>query len=124
MNKLKKIIDILKKLKYNENNKIKRYNYDLIFVTDLCLHEPILTTINEDEVLRNKVLVLDHHKTEIANAKYDFVNVVFLCCSFLGLGIRIFSINVNHSEIVSELKNEILKVLFPSMRFLKWAWYY
>ena len=55
------------------------YNYDLIFVTDLCLHEPILTTINEDEVLRNKVLVLDHHKTEMKNAKYDFVNVILDC---------------------------------------------
>jgi len=63
--------------KYIDNKKI--YDYDLIFVTDLCLHEPILTFISEDEVLRNKVLVLDHHKTEIRNAKYDFVNVILEC---------------------------------------------
>lgn len=60
-----------------DNKKI--YDYDLIFVTDLCLHEPILTLINEDEILKKKVLVLDHHKTEIGNNKYDFVNVVLEC---------------------------------------------
>ena len=63
--------------KYLDDSSI--YEYDLIFVTDLCLHEPILTKINEDEVLRNKVLVLDHHKTEMKNAKYDFVNVILEC---------------------------------------------
>ena len=63
--------------KYIDNGKI--YDYDLIFVTDLCLHEPILTFIDNDKILRNKVLVLDHHKTEITNAKYDFVNVVLEC---------------------------------------------
>lgn len=63
--------------KYMDDNSI--YDYDLIFVTDLCLHEPILTIINNDERLKNKVLVLDHHKTEIENAKYDFVKVILEC---------------------------------------------
>lgn len=63
--------------KYMDDNSI--YNYDLIFVTDLCLHEPILTIINNDEQLKNKVLVLDHHKTEIENAIYDFVKVILEC---------------------------------------------
>jgi len=62
---------------YIENKKI--YEYDLIFVTDLCLHEPVLSIINNDDILKNKILVLDHHKTEIANAKYDFVNVTLEC---------------------------------------------
>lgn len=62
---------------YMDNKKI--YEYDLIFVTDLCLHEPILSIINNDEILKNKVLVLDHHKTEIASAKYDFVNIILEC---------------------------------------------
>lgn len=63
--------------KYMDSKKI--YEYDLIFVTDLCLHEPILSIINNDDILKKKVLVLDHHKTEIANAKYDFVNVILNC---------------------------------------------
>lgn len=63
--------------KYLDNKTI--YDYDLIFVTDLCLHEPILTEIKNDKELKQKVLVLDHHKTEIKNAKYDFVNVILEC---------------------------------------------
>lgn len=63
--------------KYLDDKSI--YDYDLIFVTDLCLHEPILSIINEDEILKNRVLVLDHHKTEAENNKYDFVNVVVNC---------------------------------------------
>ena len=62
---------------YLDNKKI--YEYDLIFVTDLCLHEPILSKINNDNILKDKVLVLDHHKTEMVNAKYDFVNIILDC---------------------------------------------
>lgn len=62
---------------YMDNKKI--YDYDLIFVTDLCLHEPTLSEINNNPSLKNKVLVLDHHKTEMANAKYDFVNIILEC---------------------------------------------
>lgn len=54
------------------------YNYDKIFITDLCIKEPLLSRINEDEILRKKLIVLDHHKSEIAegNDKYDFVNII------------------------------------------------
>jgi len=73
-----KTFEIDKQFKsYMDNKKI--YEYDLIFVTDLCLHEPILSAINNDDILKDRVLVLDHHKTEIANAKYHFVNVILEC---------------------------------------------
>lgn len=54
------------------------YNYDFIYVTDICIKEPLLTQINNDEKLRSKILVLDHHKSEIdeGNDKYPFVNIV------------------------------------------------
>lgn len=73
---------------YIDNKKI--YDYDLIFVTDLCLHEPILSEINNNPSLKNKVLVLDHHKTEIANAKYDFVNIILECDKGLTSGTYLF----------------------------------
>lgn len=63
--------------KYLDSKEI--YDYDKIFVTDLCLHEPLLTQINNDEKIKNKIIVLDHHKTEIKNAKYDFVNIILEC---------------------------------------------
>lgn len=54
------------------------YNYDFVFVTDVCIKEPLLKQISEDERLRDKLLVLDHHKPEIdeGNDKYDFVHIL------------------------------------------------
>ncbi len=53
------------------------YEYDKIFVTDLCIKEPVLTRIEDDEILKEKILVLDHHISEIVegNDKYNFVNI-------------------------------------------------
>lgn len=45
------------------------YDYDYIYVTDLCLEDPVLTKIAEDENLQGKVHVFDHHKT-FADPKY------------------------------------------------------
>lgn len=72
-----KTFDITRNVKeYIDNKKI--YDYDFIYVTDLCVKEPVLKQINDDEKLRNKILILDHHKTEIeeGNDKYDFVNII------------------------------------------------
>lgn len=54
------------------------YNYDLIIVTDLCIKEPMLEIINADKRLENKIIILDHHKSEIdeGNDKYPFVNII------------------------------------------------
>lgn len=72
-------------LRYLENGKI--YDYDKIFVTDLCLEEPVLTKIAEDRKLKEKVLDFDHHKTflEEKYIKHSFINVKIsnelgLCC--------------------------------------------
>ena len=53
------------------------YDYDFIYVTDICIKEPLLSQINADESLKDKILVLDHHKSEITegNDKYPFVNI-------------------------------------------------
>ena len=62
--------------KYISDDRI--YNYDLIIVTDLCIKEPLLKRINDDKKLKDKIIVLDHHESEIAcgNDKYDFVNII------------------------------------------------
>lgn len=54
------------------------YSYDKIFVTDLCIKEPLLGWIDKDERIKDKILILDHHKSEIleGNDKYSFVNIV------------------------------------------------
>lgn len=72
-----KTFEITEKVKlYVENKKI--YEFDKVFVTDLCIKEPLLSLINDDEILKKKLLVIDHHKSEIdeGNNKYEFVNIV------------------------------------------------
>lgn len=72
-------------LKYYDNGSI--YNYDKIFITDLCLEEPVLSRIAQDEKLKGKILNFDHHKT-FADEKYtkhEFIKVQVsneqgLCC--------------------------------------------
>lgn len=71
--------------KYYQNGKI--YDYDRIFVTDLCLEDPILTKIANDKNISSKITVLDHHKTFFKEEflKHNFINVVIndnkgLCC--------------------------------------------
>lgn len=71
-----KTFDITSNVKeYIENGKI--YDYDRVFVTDLCIKEPVLSQIDKIDRLKNKIMVIDHHKTEIeeGNDKYSFVNI-------------------------------------------------
>lgn len=60
---------------YYDSGKI--YDYDFVYVTDLCIKEPLLGVIYQDERLRDKLLVIDHHKSEIdeGNDKYPFVQI-------------------------------------------------
>ena len=53
------------------------YNYDIIFVTDLCLEEPMLTKIANDKQLSNKFFVFDHHKSALEGKfnKYTFITI-------------------------------------------------
>ena len=39
------------------------YNYDMIFVTDLWLEEPMLSKIANNQQLINRFFVFDHHKS-------------------------------------------------------------
>lgn len=63
------------------------YDYDRIYVTDLCLEDPVLSKIAIDKDLEGKLRVFDHHKT-FAVPKYTdhpFVTVKLanekgLCC--------------------------------------------
>lgn len=42
------------------------YNYDLIFVTDLCTRKEVIDLVSNDKLLSNKFFVFDHHKSEIS----------------------------------------------------------
>lgn len=69
--------EVNKKVQETIDNK-SIYDYDFIYVTDICIKEPLLTFINNDENLKHKLLIFDHHKSEIeeGNNKYSFVNIL------------------------------------------------
>jgi oligoribonuclease NrnB/cAMP/cGMP phosphodiesterase (DHH superfamily) len=53
------------------------YNYDFIFVTDLWLEEPTLSKVANDEKLKNKFFVFDHHESALKENfnKYSFTTI-------------------------------------------------
>ena len=61
--------------KYLDNEKI--YSFDRIFVTDLWLEEPTLSEVANNERLRDKFYVFDHHKSALEGNfnKYSFVTI-------------------------------------------------
>jgi len=66
----------------------KIYEYDKIFITDLCLDEELLSLINQDEKLKSKIQIIDHHKTydNEKYTRYPFVKVKIkndkgICCA-------------------------------------------
>ena len=50
--------------------------FEKIYVVDLCSNEDIAKKINEDEVLKKKVLVFDHHASREPLNKYPFIRVI------------------------------------------------
>ena len=78
--------DLKQKVKeYITSGKI--YEYEKVFITDLCLDEETLKEIDEDGNLKEKFQIIDHHKTyaEERYTKYPFVKVQLkndkgLCC--------------------------------------------
>ena len=79
--------DLKKKVEeYFKNKKI--YEYDKIFITDLCLGEENLKQIDADEKLKGKFQIIDHHKTyeDEKYTRFSFVQVKLkndhgLCCA-------------------------------------------
>lgn len=54
----------------------KQEEYNKIYVVDMCFSEEIANFINDNEILRNKVLVLDHHASREPLNKFPFINVI------------------------------------------------
>lgn len=55
---------------YIENKKFD--SYDKIFITDLSVNKDICDMINEDNILKNKLLIFDHHNSHLFVNDYSF----------------------------------------------------
>lgn len=49
--------------------------YDMVYMTDLCVGKEIAEEIN-NSVLKNKIMIFDHHYTNFELNEYDFINVI------------------------------------------------
>lgn len=56
--------------------KVINEDYSNIYIVDLNMSEQMAKIINENEVLKNKILVFDHHESELHLNKYPFINVI------------------------------------------------
>lgn len=61
--------------KYFDNGEI--YNYDMIFVTDMWLEDPLLSRVASDSKLKGKFFVFDHHRSAIEGNfdRYSFTTI-------------------------------------------------
>lgn len=51
-------------------------NYDFVYITDLNVSPELALKINEDESLKCKTLIFDHHKSALELNKYDYIKVI------------------------------------------------
>jgi uncharacterized protein len=110
-----------KVLKYLNSGDI--YNYDQIYVTDICIKEPLLNQINNDERLKNKILIFDHHKSEIEekNNQYSWVNIIVEDSNGKCCGTSLFyDYLVDNKYILDNKINNRFKEL--TRRYDTWEW--
>lgn len=101
----------------------KIYEYEKIFITDLCLDEETLIKIEKDEKIKNKIQILDHHKTyaEEKYTKYSFVKVQLkndkgLCC---GTSLFYEYLKENKYLLESDITNEFVEL---TRQHDTWEW--
>lgn len=51
-------------------------NYDFVYITDLNVSDELALKINDNNELKNKTLIFDHHKSAIHLNKYDYITVI------------------------------------------------
>lgn len=108
--------------KYYKDGSI--YDYDRIYVTDLCLQDPILSKIAQDEKISKKIQVFDHHKT-FAEPKYTdhpFITVQLenekgLCC-----GTSIFYNHLLQEGLLAADNQAIAEFVELTRQHDTWEW--
>lgn len=108
--------------KYYKDGSI--YDYDRVYVTDLCLQDPILSKIAQDEKISKKIQVFDHHKT-FAEPKYTdhpFITVQLenekgLCC-----GTSIFYNHLLQEGLLASDNQAIAEFVELTRQHDTWEW--
>jgi len=100
------------------------YDYDMVFVTDLCLEDPILSKIAEDERLKNKILNFDHHKTFLDEryTKHPFITVQLSNEQGLCSGTSLFYEYLTSQEFIDKDNLAIKEFVELTRQHDTWEW--
>ena len=58
----------------NEYNAGNLYNYDIVYITDLSLKKEIADKVYNDDKLKDKLYIFDHHETALASGLNEYNN--------------------------------------------------
>ena len=116
---------------YNLQNEVKKYyddgriyNYDMIFVTDLWLEEPTLSKVANDEKLKDKFLIFDHHKSAIEGHydKYDFTTIKIMDEKGLCSGTSLFYEWLVNKGFIAKDNQKISDFSELTRKYDTWEW--
>lgn len=114
--------NLQEKLKtYCKDNHI--YDYDKIFITDMWLEEPMLTSIANDKKLKDKLFIFDHHESALNENvnKYSFINIKISNSQGLCSGTSLFYEYLINNKYL--LDNSIIKEFVELTReYDTWEW--
>ena len=107
--------------RYIDNGSI--YQYDKIFVTDLCIKQPLLSQFAEDKDLSRKTVILDHHKTEIeeGNDQYPFSTIIIQDKNGKCSGTSLFYNYLLQHELINESDN-LEEFVELTRQYDTWEW--
>lgn len=108
--------------KYYDSGTI--YDYDLIFVTDLWLEEPYLSKVANDEKLKNKFFVFDHHESALTEnfQGYDFTTIKISDDLGLCSGTSLFYEYLTNQEYLNTDDIRIKNFQELTRRYDTWEW--
>lgn len=90
--------------------------YDSIYITDLNIDEETAVMIEENDILRKKVLVFDHHLSNEFMNKYSFINVTIEKNGQKECGTSLFYEYLKNNFDCSYLDKDITKMLVELTR--------
>ena len=108
--------------KYYDDGSI--YHYDKIFVTDLWLEEPTLSKVANDEQLKNKFFVFDHHKSALEGNfnKYPFTTIRIADEKGLCSGTSLFYEYLVNNDFIDCNINKISDFSELTRKYDTWEW--
>lgn len=93
-----------------------KIEYDTIYITDLNISEEMAIKINNDEILKNKIKVFDHHASVEFLNKYSFEKIVVELNGKKECGTSLFYNHLKENYPNPILEKESLKMLVELIR--------